>query len=413
MLPALLLLMTAGSQAQVSLAKDSIAMGGSYANEIYYSMPNGQVAEVPRSTWDIAFRTMIMSSCIITNDGCGVVLYTYPNADTNGWAMLDTTGLSTWTPMFNDPDDWELGAFNRNAGDHPDYGWGVYNSVTHNLVGDSLFVIQLRDGSFKKLQIVRKISAQSTYVFKYANLDGSNEEVVNLNCNTYATKDFVGIDLTINQVVDFQPAKDSWDLLFTKYMSVQPNGSPYIVTGVLSNDGVGETEYWSVDTSYADWSANEFDFSRSPIGWNWKTYTGSTPPYAVDDSLVFFVKALPGDVYKLIFTRFDGSMTGKIVFLKGIISTSGLEDNASSPLLALYPNPSSDYLHLQLDPDPQGTANVRITDMLGKTLYQQSIPGGTSQEVLTIPVSDWQDGLYFISIIEGNQTHTGKFLVRK
>ncbi|HEX7412305.1 MAG TPA: hypothetical protein VF298_09210, partial [Bacteroidales bacterium] len=111
------------------LVKDSVAMGAGYANEIYYSMANGQVASVPRTQWDIAFRTPNRSSSIMINEGASVMLYTYPKSDTSGWATVDTVGIKSWKPMYNSQDDWENGAFSRNAKGHPDYGWGIYNTV--------------------------------------------------------------------------------------------------------------------------------------------------------------------------------------------------------------------------------------------------------------------------------------------
>ena len=80
-------------------------------------------------------------------------------------------------------------AFSRHAGAFPDYGWGKYNEVTHDLLGDSIFIISLRDGSFRKIWIVRKKSVQDIYIFKYANLDGSNEQQVTLNLNAFIDRD--------------------------------------------------------------------------------------------------------------------------------------------------------------------------------------------------------------------------------
>ena len=162
--------------AQVVLKNDSVTMGQLYANEIYYSLKNGEVYSYARNSWDIAFRAKIMSSSIITNDGTSVVLWSYPKSDTSGWATVDTSGLNNWTKMFNDPTDWENGAFSRNAQGHPDYGWGKYNDQTHDIVGDSIFIIKLRDGSFRKLWITRKNSINNIYYFRFANLDGSAQQ---------------------------------------------------------------------------------------------------------------------------------------------------------------------------------------------------------------------------------------------
>jgi len=68
-----LLFITFEVAAQAGSVSDSVVMGPGYADEIYYSMTNGVVSSSPRNTWDIAFRTRVMSSSILTNDGKGVV----------------------------------------------------------------------------------------------------------------------------------------------------------------------------------------------------------------------------------------------------------------------------------------------------------------------------------------------------
>ena len=72
--------------------------------------------------------------------------------------------------MYNSMASWEEGAFAAHANGYPDYGWGKYNTITHAVVGDSLFVIKLQDGSYKQLWMVEKGGA-SVYTFRHADLD--------------------------------------------------------------------------------------------------------------------------------------------------------------------------------------------------------------------------------------------------
>ena len=306
---------------QPVLTADSVTMGAGYADEVYYNMTSGSVLVSPRNTWDIAFRTNPFSSGILTNDGNGVVLYTYPGSDTTGWATLDTAGISTWTPMYNDPNDWENGAFSRNALGHPDYGWGRYNDVTHNLTGDSLFVIRVNETTWLKLWIIKKYSAASTYTFRFANLDGTSQHDVTLDCMPYIAEDYLGYSLVNNEIVEFQPAVADWDIVFTKYMSVQSEGTVYPVTGVLTNPENYTKRFHPVPLDFYDWVQNAWDSTRSGIGWDWKQFSGTA--YEIVDSNVYFVRDHAGDIHKLVFTAFAGSSSGKIVFDKGKISSIG------------------------------------------------------------------------------------------
>ncbi len=378
--------------AQVVLNNDSVTMGQFYANEIYYSLKNGEVSSFARNSWDIAFRTKIMSSSIITNDGSSVVLWSYPKSDTSGWATIDTSGLYSWTQMFNDPADWENGAFGRNAQGHPDYGWGRYNDQTHDVVGDSLFIIKLRDGSFKKLRIIRKNSVNNIYYFRAANLDGSAQQDLSVNCNNYLSKEFVGFSLETNLAVDYQPVKADWDFVFTKYMSIQPGGQPYPVTGVLSNDGVRSKKFHPVSLNYTDYTPGIWDSTRSSVGWEWK-YIDTNYVYHIVDSTVFFIKSLDGDIYKLVFSKFAGSSTGLIDFITGKISGLGIASQKSSGELIIYPNPAVNQVHVSYT--EASSSFLELSDLAGRILERRSLePGGQ----LSLDVSGLGSGIYFIRI---------------
>jgi hypothetical protein len=400
------------AQNRVDLIKDSVAMGVSYANEIYYSMAGGEVASVPRGQWDIAFRTPKMSSSIMINEGKGVMLYTYPNSDTTGWANVDTTGINGWTPMYNSFDDWENGAFSRNAKGHPDYGWAIYNSVTHDLVSDSLFVIKLRDGSFRKLWIVRKYSSLDKYNFRFANLDGSLESDITVDCNPYTGKNFLGYSIQTSEIVDFEPAANSWDILFTKYESIQPDGTPYPVTGVITNDGLRTIKYKPVSPDFGNWDLSLASLSRSAIGWDWKTFNGSTFSYEVEDSLVYFVEDQAGNMNKLAFTKFEGSATGKIVFEKAMVSANGISENHPGNKMAIYPNPVKDKLYLKADKMLNFPVYVSISTLSGQVVNSITITEN-SGNAICIPLNDMPNGMYLLTEKSASGTSSIKVVVNK
>ncbi len=223
-------------------------------------------------------------------------------------AQLDTTGISSWKKMYNSMASWEEGAFGANATTHPDYGWGNYNMLTHGLVGDSIFVIKLQDGSFKKFWIVEK-SGAGVYTFRYAELDGNNEQEVMLNMTEYSDKQFVYYNLRGDSLVDEQPMAEDWDLQLSKYIQTQIN---YPVTGFLSNDGVTVSVFNAADsTTAADATladTTEFTDSITAIGNSWSTTVGySIIPL---DTMAYFVKNAGGEIYKLQAVFFESGLSG-------------------------------------------------------------------------------------------------------
>ena len=72
-----------------SLVADTIVMGTSYANDVYYKISTGASFPVARSTWDIAFSTSNYSSSILINDGTGVGLWAFPKLNLSGWTSVE------------------------------------------------------------------------------------------------------------------------------------------------------------------------------------------------------------------------------------------------------------------------------------------------------------------------------------
>jgi hypothetical protein len=318
-----------------TLTTDSLTMGSSYANDVYYNLESGSKTTVSRTNWDIAFNTDIYSATIITNGGAGVKLYTY-KGDTAAWNNMDITSIST--VMYNSDTTWSLGAFQRHTTTGLDYGWGVYNTSSHDIVGDSLFIVQLQDSSYRKLWIKRKASLRNTYIFQYANLDGSGLKVDSVNCASYTNKNFIYYSIANSSLVDREPISSSWDFVATKYISNVAYGNttiPYVVTGILTNNmtyiinpstnttadsGVFAAKLSNVNVSTTDYSTAKFSNNISTIGWDWKSFNSQTYTYTVTDSLVYFVKNRNSKVYKIVFTGFAGSGTGIIKFEKTLLN---------------------------------------------------------------------------------------------
>ena len=194
----LLLVISLFSVLRPAHSQELVSMGAGYIYDVYYSMEDGVVDEMERDDWDLGFYTSPMSAAIITNCGTDlydhVKLYTYPKGDTTAWMNIDTNGLSTWPLLYNGEDRWENGAFNRNAQGYPDYGWGIRNPVTNNITGDSIYIIQLADGTYKQLWIVKKITDENKYVIRYADLDNSSLKEKTLDVDNFVGMNFAYFD---------------------------------------------------------------------------------------------------------------------------------------------------------------------------------------------------------------------------
>ncbi len=390
---------------------DTMSMSPGYTNDIFYSMSNGEVANVPRAGWDIAFYTNTMSAGIIINEGNGVELYSYPKGDTTAWANIDTVGLSTWTPLYNSPEYWEDGAFNRNATGHPDYGWGIYNMVTHSVIGDSIYIIKDEAGIYKKLWIVKKVSVENMYHIRYADIDGTNEMEKQIDAKLFLSKNFIYFSLSTGAEVDREPNTE-WDILFTKYIDLTETMSgemtEYLVTGATSNVNHRANKYYPVPEDFEGWGSKPLDSLKNTIGYNWKSFDMSTFQWIVEDSTVFFVKSGEGDIYKLVFTYWQGASTGVFAINKKLVSIVGVgELNETGGTLSVYPNPASKMLNIKTNYDESFIGNVVITDISGRQVYGSSFVKESS-----INVGELTQGIYFVTIYNDSYKHTQKLIIK-
>jgi hypothetical protein len=397
----------------VSLAaqvENEVVTGAGYTDDVFYSLGSGVVATEARDNWDLAFNTSNFSVSILANLPSKVEVYTWPLGDTADWATLDTTGM-TWEPLYNSIETFDEGAFSYNATGHPDYGWGKYNDVTHIITGDSLYIVKTLAGEYKKMQILERNPITNNYTFKVAGLDGSDEQTVVLNTADYTAKTFVYYSLDNMEILDREPAKESWDLLFTRYFDYT---IPYNVSGVLTNELhilSQEVKEEGLDqATFVDYEETAFSPDISTIGSDWKSFNMTTFSYDVDTTVVYFLKKYlvedDSAYYKIYFTAFDYT-EGKYVFVEEELSAVSNRAPEASMMLNLYPNPASDQLNVVYD--VRGDMEVNIFDVTGRNVLS-TLERASGFNTLTLDISTLENGLFFLKVKAGDQTSVQRFI---
>ncbi len=390
---------------------ETVTTGASYVDEVYYSFESGSVKTVARDTWDMAFTTNTYDVSILVNNGNGTELYTYQNGDISNWEDVDTTGLGTWTPMYNSIESWYGGAFVINSSGHPDYGWGVYNEVTHKITGDSIFIMKLASGTYKKVWIVEKNSPLNEWEFKHANIDGTDEVTVNFNANGYTDMNFIHYSIEENEFVEQEANADEWQLLFTRYYDYK---IPYFVSGVLAKDGVFVQEIRKSGLNQAecyDFNNEELSNVIKTIGSDWKAYYFKG--WEVADTVVYFVQdstAIEKTVWKLYFTDFGGMGNGEYTFIKE--APEGMKiDKVNKTFTTVYPNPVENTVNLIYDID--GSCVLSIYNISGQIVYKENINHNEHLNKHQINVENLPAGFYNI-ILRGEQISSStKFIKNK
>lgn len=398
--------------AQSQVVTDTVSLGAGYADQVWYSLENGVQGSAPKDNWDIAFCADLMDASIIINSAAEVTLWLYPHSDTSGWETVDTTGMTSWTPRYNSDTSWSLGAFNLPLSSNPfDMGWGIYNTATHYVTGDSLYIIRLTNGDYKKLWLQQL--ADGAYDFKYANLDGSSLQNASIVKADYTGINFIYYSMQTNTVIDREPVSADWDLLFTQYTAFIP--TPYNVTGVLTNYGVTVADVRGIadPETYNDYASQAFLTPINTIGYDWKTYSGA---WGIEDSLLYFVKSNTGDIWKVVFTGFDGSSSGSSSFAKEKLATTAITDIQGEALanLAVYPNPAKGvYVNAVYNfENAVSSAVLSVIDITGKHIYSGALETTAGMHSAALPVSGMEAGIYFVIIeFDGNRIQQ-KLMIR-
>ena len=398
---------------------DTVSLLSGYTQQVWYNLQTCTKYTSSTTNWDLAFDARSREASIFINPNNNLHLYLTKTAPAN-WATVDTVGIFN-AEQFNADTSWYQGAFNRTGDGYFNYGWGNYNQATHNLTANNIYVMKLADGTLKKF-IVDKLSYDTTYTFRQANLDGTNEQKFSLNKTKFAGKLFGYFSLSANALVDREPKLSDWDLTFVRYNGLAPDPASgvlqnYLVVGALLNQDVTVAKVVGKDTAKSNYTSVPFAAKLNTIGYDWKSFDMTTNKYKVADSTTYFVKRADGKIVKLIFKGFGGSANGNIILSKQTLTAlSAVEiDNGNSVRLSVQPNPTSgNQVQLVVDVDNAlNNVGVKIFSVTGAEISFQKVNLSQGLQVLNHDISNLTNGFYFAQLQLGNKVLTEKFVVNR
>jgi len=402
-------LIAAASHAQTPV---TVSTQPSNAQQVWYSLQNGEVGSAALDEWDLAFEITGQNASILVNTAKGLTVYETPSAITD-WDAVNSVDTANWTMIENSDSSWSAGALTHgNNLDQPDgfnLGWGVYNITTHVVVGSKIYAIGLADGtSWMKLRI--NALSNGVYSFTYANLDGTNSHDAEVNKSDFTGKNFGYWSFATNASMDREPLTADWDLLFTKYIGFVP--IPYPVAGVLQNKLVTALQVDGVPTADASWTNAAFSENINILGSDWKSYDFDLNQYTIATDRTYFVKDIPGNIWKIVFTAYGGGSTGDMSFNQEMVSATGINEIAAHQgTLITYPNPvTNGQAQLIIDvPAHDGVMNVM--NLAGQRMLQQQWSGLNGLSARTLDVNGLAKGVYILRFDAANSSTTGKLVI--
>jgi hypothetical protein len=305
-----------------------------------------------------------------------------------------------------------MGGFNTGTAGF-NFGWGMYDMTSHNVNGSQIYLVRVSDGAsmvWKKLWI-NELQFDTTWIFTTANLDGSDSTTTTINKSDFSGKLFAYHNLVDHSVLDREPAA-AWDLLFTRYTAfVHQFGVDtfYAVSGVLTYPGLEVARVTGTEestTTPADVASYSTD--ANIVGWDWKIAPMGPPPatWTVADSTAYFFNQ--GLIKtRLIFDKFEGAGTGKIVFSKTVFDFTGLGELADA-VHGMYPNPATAAVKVAFNTNIK-TANISVYSITGNRVGG-TLVHNTSEAVLDL--SGLNTGIYFVVTEADGAKSTRKLVIK-
>ena len=169
---------------------DTLSMGAGYATQLWYKFETDKETKAPISNWDLAFSVRKQDAAIWVNHAASLYKAVAP---ASAWATMtvDTTALMAANQtQVNADSSWITGAMNRSGDNVFDYGWGNYNVASHNVTGDSVYVIRsTTDAKWHKI-LIERLALDTSYFVRIADLNGANQVIVEIKKGDYTGKNF-------------------------------------------------------------------------------------------------------------------------------------------------------------------------------------------------------------------------------
>ncbi|MCC7050275.1 MAG: HmuY family protein [Bacteroidia bacterium] len=272
-----------------------INIGYPYLNQVYYNCETNSIVKTnTKYDWDISFECTETGYHVMLNNATGMLAANMGNKTFN---EVNSTANAVW--LWDAPsgnlDSTALGNWQNN---NPVYILDRQYDDNGNHLG------------YKKIQILN--TTATSYTFKYADLNGNNENTYTIQKNTEVN--FIHFSFNNGgKTLLLEPQKNAWDLLFTNHIHKFSNLTmPFVLTQCLTNkyNGVvvaedNNNKFQSI--TLKDTASYVFTNYLDEIGSDWKIRNNADNSFTIDPKKSFIIKSTHGFFYKLRFTSFYNS----------------------------------------------------------------------------------------------------------
>lgn len=276
----------------------NVEMGEDYVDQVFFDLESGRVVHMSKiNSWHLAFEASMNGYHVFMNGGAGVFVY--------------NTHQTDFTAVTTAPDDdskeW---LFDRPCGLPDSTGWGDWRSGT-GLSKNEVYIVKLNSTNnpdyLKKFRIVAVNDKE--YTVEFGGINDKVSRVMSIPKNADYNYSYFSFDGD-GQVLQPDPPKDTWDVVFTRYRIIyyDMDNFPYTVNGVLLNPYKTES-FKDTANAFSEIVSDKllgmkFSNHRDVIGHNWKAYNFTSERYEVDKSTTYVIHNRKNQYWKMRFIDF-------------------------------------------------------------------------------------------------------------
>jgi hypothetical protein len=142
-------------------------------------------------------------------------------------------------------------------------------------------------------------------------------------------------------------------------------------------------------------------------------FSGHLLPYKLlSENPIVYSKSKAGTtVVRYIFAPVGGNTDDELIYDVVFIvdAPTSVYNDPSFTISGVYPNPSSDFLRIELGAEINSESVISVLDLSGRQISEQRINSGIKSQ--TIDISKLATGNYYLTILNGNKITSKKFNV--
>jgi hypothetical protein len=234
----------------------------------------------------------------------------------------------------------------------------------------------------------------TAFVVKFSNIDNSSTNTVTIPKKPFKTKNFVYYDLNTATILDREPASSTWDIQYCVYTDA--NGSRKI--GALINKSCSAENNWVTTCNQNE----KYDVRYNSMG-EFGMGNDTLAEIITDQNIHI---QTPNGNYNMSFGPNNPSTNTFVFTSVSCANATGIEVN-STLKATLFPNPTSGVI--QLEVEAFSGKSIAISDIAGKTLFQQSLNSNTT----TIDCNTFAEGIYLLRIAGEGKNEVKRFVVSR